>query len=194
MSKTTKSKLIDAFEDDTIVRVYRANLEDGWADGYVEGIGKDFFVLGLIDKSIRFDGYNCFRLRDVTKCVSPAPHANFLQTALKKQKLKRPDFKAWELSSLSTLLESAAKRFPLLTIHLESDEAQVCYIGKLQTVSADQMTLLEVTPDGKWEARPRHYDLSHVTRVDFGSAYEEALSLVAGRSKSRSHARPNHDQ
>jgi hypothetical protein len=39
----------------------RAEDEDGWASGYVVGLGPEFFAIELIDKAIGFDGYNCLR-------------------------------------------------------------------------------------------------------------------------------------
>jgi hypothetical protein len=180
MSKAIRSKIVDAFSIGTIVRVYRETLEDGWAHGYVEAVGKDFFALSLIDDGIRFDGYNCFRFKDITKCVAPDPHADFLVSALKLRHDKRPKFKALDVSSLSALVKSAAKRFPLLTLHLEKNEDQVCFIGRLLNVSDEEISILQVTPAGKWEAEPQCYDLATITRVDFGGAYQQALFLVAG--------------
>ncbi len=185
MSTSVKSKIAKAFNDGEIARVFRGNLEDGWADGYVAAIGKDYFALSLIDKSIRFDGFNCFRFKDITTCIVPAPHADFLEAALKKRKDKRPKHEALDLSSLASLILSAAVQFPSLTVHFESEEVRVCHIGKPLTVGDDHMLMLEVTPDGTWETSPQLHDLSQITRVDFGGAYEEALLLVAGRPPGR---------
>jgi hypothetical protein len=183
MSKAIRSKIADACSSGTIVRLYRETLEHGWAHGYVEAVGKDFFALSLIDDGIRFDGYNCFRFKDISKCIAPDPNADFLVSALKLRHDKRPKFKALDVSSLSALVKSAAKRFPLLTLHLEDDGDSVCYIGRLVAVSDDEISILQVTPAGKWEADPQHYELSTITRVDFGGAYEQALFLVAGQPK-----------
>jgi hypothetical protein len=180
MSKAIRSKIVDANGTGTIVRVYRETLEDGWADGYIQAVGKDYFALSLIDKGIRFDGYNCFRFKDITKFVSPAPYAEFVEAVLKLRHDKRPKFKALDVSSLSSLVKSVAKRFPLLTLHLENDDDGACYIGRLLSVSDDEISILQVTPAGKWEANPQRYELSTITRVDFGGAYEQALFLVAG--------------
>jgi hypothetical protein len=183
MVKTVKSKIVEAFESNNIVWAYRENLEVGKAHGYVDAIGKDFFILNCIDGSIRFDGYNCMRFKDITKCVSPAPHVDFTKLALKKRKLKRQKVKGVDPSSLTSLIESAAKQYQLLVIHFEVSDPDICYIGKLLSVSKTHISLLEVTPDGTWSAKARQYKLSEITRVDFGGGYEEALSLVAGQPK-----------
>lgn len=178
-----KGKLTKAAVDATLVRVYRENLEPGWAHGYVEVIGKHWFALNLVDDGVRFNGFNCFRIADVSKVVVPDPHADFLASALKKRGEKRPRFKALDLSSLASLIRAAAKKFPLLTVHLEVEQADVCYIGRVVEVGDDHVILRDVAPDGKWRTKPDSYALSDITRVDFGGAYEQALYLVAGEPK-----------
>ena len=176
---STRTKLIKAANDGTLVRVYRDHKEPGWAHGYVEGVGKDWFALSLVDDGARFDGFNCIRVKDISKIV-PDPHANFLEAAMKKRGEKRRRFKSLDVSSLQSLMRTAMTKYPLLTVHLESDQDNVCYIGRVVTVAGDQVTMREVTPDGTWEPKNSCYEFSAITRVDFGGAYEQALYLVSG--------------
>jgi hypothetical protein len=174
-----KRQLEDAQAQSSIVRVYRADLEDGWAHGYVAALGPEFFALELIDKSIRFDGYDCLRYADITECEAPDPHSEFMTAALSARGLTRkPDFPV-DMASLPSILLTAQTSFLLVTIHLEDDD-DVCFIGKVIEIGDEKLQLLEVTPDAEWEATPTSHDLATITRVSFGGAYEEALHLVAG--------------
>jgi hypothetical protein len=179
MDATRVRKALEgAKERDEIVRVYRAGLEDGWAAGFVAGIGPEFFALQIFDKACRIDGFNCLRYRDVTDWKAPEPYSDFLRKALLARGLTPASGLAVELGSLTTILETANKAFPLVAIHLEEDEG-VCYIGRVQSITESEVSLLEISPDARWDSAPTLHPLSEITRVDFGGAYEEALHLVA---------------
>jgi hypothetical protein len=178
MSSSIRWTIRAALAQDHLLRIYRAEIENGWSTGYVVGIGPVFFALQLVDNACRFDGYLCLRYADVTGCETD-PHADFITKALAARGLTRSDAPAIDLSSLETLLHSAGAAFPLVTIHIEDVDEEVCYIGRVAKVTAKQLILHEVDPDGSWETSPSHYNLGDVTRVDFGGAYEEALWLIA---------------
>lgn len=173
-----KNAIEDAQARGEIIRVYREGLEDGWADGFVAGIGPDFFALQLIDMSCRIDGFSCLRYCDVTDLVVPGPHAQFLERALLARGQTPCGGLAIDLTSLPTLIQSAGKAFPLVTIHYEKED-EACYIGRVQSVTASEVHMLDISPDAQWNSMPTVRSLSGITRVDFGGAYEEALHLVA---------------
>ncbi|MEE8386000.1 MAG: hypothetical protein V3S01_08785, partial [Dehalococcoidia bacterium] len=148
---SAKHQLDQAAEDKCLVRVYREGLEDGWADGYIIGTGPDFFALELVDKSIRYDGCNCVRYADVTRCAIPTPHAGFIENALRMRGLRQRGSLEVDLSSVSSLLRTAGSAFPVVTIHLETEDPDTCYIGRVSAVSGDQVELKLITPDAEWE-------------------------------------------
>ena len=83
---------------------------------------------------------------------------------------------------MRNLLLSANKHFPLVTIHLEEVDPDVCYIGKVSGVDKEFVKLMCITPDGEWEEEESFYYLKDITRIDFGGAYEDALDLVATKT------------
>lgn len=176
-----RSGLSDAMTRNQVVRVYREGLEDGWATGYIVGVGPDFFAIELIDKGLRFDGFNCIRYRDVSDCAVPAPHWEFVEKALRARSLERTREFKLDLSTLPNLLTSASKLFSAVTLRFEGDEGY-CHIGSVHTIAEDHVVLREITTDGGWESDLTRHELGGVTRVDFGGAYEAALCLVAGLS------------
>jgi len=180
MSGARRAKLQEAHEYAVIIQ-FETRFEPGAVNGYVLDIGPEFFLLGLIDDNIRFNGFQCYRISDVRKLKAPAPTAEFLVKALRIRQEsidKKPEI---DLSSIAALLRSANELFPLTTIHREAINPDTCKIGKVVEIKNKQAQLLEIDPGAIWAKDPSTVRLNDVTRVDFGGAYEDALHLVGGK-------------
>ena len=147
--------------------------------GYVLDVGPRFFLLALVSDRIWFDGFGCFRVADVSNVVAD-PHATFAEAALHKRGERRPRKPRIDVRRIEDLLLSAGRAFPLVTIHCEEVNADVCRIGRVLGVKRGRVSLLEIDPAAKWERGPTEYRLSEITRVDFGGDYEIALHLIGG--------------
>jgi hypothetical protein len=147
--------------------------------GYIVDIGPKFFLLRLVSDRIKYDGYECFRIADVSS-LRPDPFADFVELALKKRREQFGPKPPVMLDGIKELLLSAAQAFPLVTIHREEVDPDACWIGKLTGISRGRASLLEIGPDAIWEASPTAYRLGEITRVNFGGDYEGALYLVGG--------------
>jgi hypothetical protein len=130
------------------------------------------------------DGFECFRISDV-KNLKPDPFAAFAEAALKKRGLRRPNKPSISVASIDSLLLSAARSFPLVTIHAESSDPDVCRIGRVVEVNRGRVSMLEINPDAKWDETPTRHRLNGITRVNFGGDYEDALQLVGGKPNPR---------
>jgi len=150
--------------------------------GYVLAVGPEFFLLQLVDDTIRFNGFECFRINGIAK-LKVDPYSSFVETALKKRKQKRSKTPRINLQSLSKILESSAKDFPLVTIHTERIDPDVCYIGRVMGIDKTNLLLLEIRPGAVWATQPTRYKLRDITRVGFGGGYEDALFIVGGEPK-----------
>jgi hypothetical protein len=84
------------------------------------------------------------------------------------------------ISSIEDVLLTASREFPLVTIHREQVNADVCSIGRVQGIDRGRVSLLEISPAAKWDEKPEIYRLNQITRVGFGADYEDALFLVGG--------------
>jgi hypothetical protein len=175
-----KRTLIDAAARGQIVRVTREELEEGWIEGYVAGIGHRLFALLEIVNAARFDGYHCRRYADVTVCEVPAPYADFMAAALRARGVVRPPDPRLNLLSMQAMLRSGGEIFPTVTIHLERLKPNVCYIGKIVSLSARQVLLREISTEGEWLDDLDAYNLRDIDKVSLGGEYEESLLLVAG--------------
>jgi hypothetical protein len=176
----SSSKLDLARRTRLLVKFFRP-FEQGSFNGYVLDIGARFFLLLVVEDACRFNGFSCLRLADVRKLEAPARYAGFAEAALKKCGQRAPRKSRVTVDTIDNLIESAAGWYPLITIHREIVNADVCAIGRVVDIRDGCVSLLEIGPDGKWEHTPTVYRLKDITRVDFGGAYENALYAVGGR-------------
>jgi hypothetical protein len=177
---TTQSGLAMALQSKQVARFTRP-FEPGFVEGYILAIGPEFFLLALLVDGVRFNGFQCFRISDVRGLRVPTKNHAFIEAALKLKKQRIPKMPRIKLTSLKELLSSANRAFPLVTIHREKFDPDICHIGRVVAVGGSQVSLLEIGPDAMWDKELCHYKLKEITRVDFGGDYEDALHLVGGR-------------
>jgi hypothetical protein len=178
MTKSRSSQLEDAWRERRFIR-FSQRFETSKIHGYVLDIGPKFFLLALVSDRIWFDGFQCFRIGDISN-VRPDPHEAFVQAALKKRDERLAKKPRVSVASLDKLLLSAGRAFPLVTICREQVAPDVCWIGRVHGVAHGRVSLLEISPHAVWDESPNEYRLREITRVRFGGEYENALHLVGG--------------
>jgi hypothetical protein len=178
MIKNLQAQLFRALTSRTLVRIERS-LESCYVDGYVVAVAKKWFVMLVLGDGVTFVGYQAYRLADLAVLTSPAPYAAFQEAVIRKRKLRRTIPRKLDFSSTAALLSSANAKFPLITIHCEEKDPELCHIGRVAATSRTSVMLNEVTPSATWENGFSTYPLAQITRIDFGGPYEEALALVA---------------
>jgi hypothetical protein len=181
MIRGLQSKLRRAMTRRAFVRVERS-IEPGRTDGFVVGVGKDWFVLQAFEAGAHSSaGYMAFRSKDVSLLTVPAPNQQFAAKALRLRGLRRQVPKGLKVGSLPALMRSANGVEPVVTIHLEALAPETCYIGRVATVAKREVELHEITPGAKWKRTTTVFLLADITRVDFGGPYEDALARIGGR-------------
>ena len=178
MRESIRRQLQDAQENALVVSFERQQFERGQALGYVIDIGPTFFLLLVIEHGSRFNGFQAMRIGDVSKLDVPHRHAGFVEAALRacsERMVRKPRVR---VDSVVDLLESAGRTFPLVAIHCEAVDPEVCYIGKFLGFEQRKVRLREIDTDANWHVEDSLYRLKDITRVDFGGHYEEALHLV----------------
>ena len=158
---------------------FSRRFEDSSVRGYVLDVGPHFFLFALVSDRIWFDGFECFRVNDVRN-VRPDPYATFVETALLKRAERMPRKPRVSVASIKDLLLSANLAFPLVTIHREHVDPDVCSIGRVVGINRGRVSLLEINPDATWDTKANEHPLSEITRVSFGGDYEDALAVVGG--------------
>jgi hypothetical protein len=107
-------------------------------------------------------------------------YSEFAESALRKRGENLPAKTKINLATIEELLISASRAFPLVTIHREEFDPDVCYIGRVVAVVGGELRLLEIGPDATWDLEPTSYYVNEITHVNFGGDYEDALYLVGG--------------
>jgi hypothetical protein len=182
MTQARNLKLSQAHSNAIVLR-FSNPYDEGWTHGYVLDIGPQFFLLGLIDESMKFNGFQCQLVSDLRRIKVPDPYEDFIVAALRKRGQSIDAKPEIDLSSLPALLKSANALFPLVTIHRERAKPGECFIGKVLDISERNLLLHTIDPGAVWHKKPSRFRLSEITRVDFGGGYEEALHLVGGNPK-----------
>lgn len=178
------SVLRDAWEAGTIVRLERtAHFGDGRVDGRVAGVSRQLVAIAVVGEGIRPNGIQVFRIADIVSAKAPAPYASFIQRVFRARRLRWPRLGKVELTSWRSLVETADA--PVVTVHREARDPDVCHIGKFVRTNARRGTMVTISPDATWDV-DELLDLAwrDVTRIDFGGDYEDALVLVGGRAPS----------
>jgi hypothetical protein len=152
--------------------------------GYIAGVGADLCLVTMIDDRIRWDGFLVCRNRDL-RDLREEPYATFVATALRRRGARRPAKPRVELANFARVLRSAGRSFPLVTIHRERVDAEICQIGAVVAVDARQVVLHEIRPGARWQTSLDTYPLREITRIEFGGSYEDALHVVGGNPPRR---------
>lgn len=181
MRKSRTAQLVDAQRARTMVRI-TSRFEQLPIRGYVRAVGPRFFALELVSDRIRFDGFECLRISDLS-VIAPDPYSAFAEAALKMRGEVGEKKARIQVGNIESILKSANQAFPLISIHREKVDPNVCQIGKVVKVGRGKVSLLEIRPNATWRMRPDEYRLSEITRVSFGGDYEDALHIVGGVAK-----------
>ena len=110
---------------------------------YVASVGADLVMFLLIDDRIRFDGFQILRIRDL-RGLREEPRAEFVETVLRRRRLRRPATPRIRLGCFGDALRSASRQFPLVAIHRERADPDVCHIGAVVEVQEHRVVLREV--------------------------------------------------
>lgn len=84
------------------------------------------------------------------------------------------------LDDTAGLVRTAALAWPLVTLHFELDNPDVCYLGRPAGFTARSVRWRDISPQAEWDDEVALRQLARVTRVDFGGRYEDALAIVGG--------------
>ncbi|TDO98883.1 hypothetical protein [Marinomonas balearica] len=162
-----------------VVRIFREDLDgpDNWTDGFVVDANEEMVLLQLVDDGVHLNGYQILFLEDISDFVHPAPFNDFQKRVLelRDEEIEDPEV---DLDDLAVLLVDISEEFGLVTLHREEVEADSCEIGRVIRADAVSFELEEIGSDARWFDETFEYDLYDITRIEFGSSYEEALILA----------------
>lgn len=147
--------------------------------GCVVEVSPKWVLLHHLEGVFFLNGYVAVRMKHVRK-VKRLTGETVVATGLRHFGEEPRPPEEIDLSSTRALLLSAGAAYPLVTIHTERRDPDVCYVGRPEGVDGRGLRLREITPAGEWRRKATHWRLSDITRIDFGGRYEVALDLVGG--------------
>jgi len=151
--------------------------------GFVIEWKADLTLVQIFDNELFvLDGYAVFRNCDVKRwrCIRAD---EFLARAAKLKRLRLSAPIGVTIDSMSAALSSAGKSFPLITIHQERINKEVCFVGKYLGTTQRALRILSINPEAQWEAEDV-YRPKDITLLEFGGTYEILLNRMAGKAKS----------
>jgi len=162
-----------------VVRIFREEIDgpDNWTDGFIIAANEEMVLMQLIDDGVHLNGYQILFLEDMSDFMHPAPFHDFQKRVLESrgEEIEDPEV---DLDDLAVLLMDISEEFGLVTIHREEVDSDGCEIGRVLRADATTFELEEIGSDARWFDETYEYDLYDITRIEFGSAYEDALLLA----------------
>lgn len=172
MGQEERKLLNAAKEQKNMVVVYRDDIGGTYYGGIPVMLSGELAVLAK-EREFSLDGYVAFRLRDVTH-VEQYDDNDFCRRVLEGEGVYRqvspPKIRGCR--DIADLLQGVLQGYRgWLTVECESPEDTLFYVGKVQSVNANVMTLLRVDADGTWHQKPVGVPLEDITCVTFGGGY-----------------------
>ena len=176
-----RAQLREAQEQQTLVRLWREELEHGSFCGYVGGVGREFFLLWVVGDGITYDGMYVMRHRDISELEAPDKHHAFFEKALALKHISPRPPRGFPLDNIRDVIQAAGQQAPVIGVHVNSeDESEVCYIGRLDSVDEDGFYLQELSPDAEWMLEASFFSWDEVSTVSIEDGYALSLLAVAG--------------
>src|SRR3546814_487651 len=102
-----RAQLREAQQKQTLVRLWREELEHGSFCGYVGGVGREFFLLWVVGDGITYDGMYVMRHRDISELEAPDKHHAFFEKALALKHILPRMPRGFPLDSIREVIQAA---------------------------------------------------------------------------------------
>jgi len=148
-------------------------------EGFVVGCSEEVILFHRLDwDTFTLNGYLGILNKDVSayRFFDKKDYWDFRAAAHFKLAPKIPE--GIRVSSLRDLISSAGEHYPLLRVHRERIDPDVCFIGRLGSMSSATFSIDDLNSSAEWTG-PRRIRFQDVTRIDFDGGYQRALAVVA---------------
>ncbi len=152
--------------------------ESAWLNGILIDASHELLLLQMVSNDIYLNGYQIIRRRDISHIEFPIPHEAFIlkALALRDQRPSHPGH--INLTTMESALKSIARLSDLVIIHQEITDPDMCWVGHIKKLDNELLQLRTITPDAVLVNHCDDYDTECITRVEFDSAYTQALWQV----------------
>jgi len=151
--------------------------------GFVVDFSDSLILFHVLEMdTFRLNGYTVVREQDVREYRFFAKPEYWQFRAVRHFRLQPARPAGISVATLPELLTSVARRYPLMTLHLERKDPDACYIGPLVKMTDRTFTIADLDCNAEWTG-PRRMRFSDITRVDFGGGYETTLAVTAPKRR-----------
>jgi hypothetical protein len=160
------------------VELSRKPIDHNPLSGFLLARSKRLTLIHLLSTDVmELNGYTVVRNKDISRTRILTPGA-FVLRALRLKRITPEPKEGLSIADWPGLLRSADTLFPVVTIHQEILDPEVCFIGRVVLMTNQSYSLKEINPKARW-SRSRRYLFSDLSKVDFGGGYEASLAAVA---------------
>ena len=181
MSKSREpSRLtLEGFKDSgQLVRMRRKKVgNDGDICGYIEAVGKRWTVIRVVTDNVYWDGFELLRTKHITKARElPVALTGYITRALATHVdvASFPDLSPG--ADTEEMLRAVGNASSLVCLHIEKDDPDVCFIGRIVRFDEKWFELLQIRPNGTWKSEGTYFNYSEITRVQIGDRYNEGFA------------------
>jgi hypothetical protein len=177
-----RSTLGAVLTDQTRVKIRRSITGSDTVDGFVVATGTTWTVLALLDGSwMALDGYVALRTADITKVEHCGGPDSFVRKVLERQKEWPPRSPGQlDLDHVEGFVQSLSARFALMALWNETERPDELVVGHIVATTTGSVTALLIDPEASWYDEPAQLPLANVSRIDFATHYNAALSAIGG--------------
>ena len=132
-----------------------------------------------MDDSIRLDGFDALRLADIARIRSSFKNRAFYVRGLASKRRTAATNASYNLISTRALLESIQANNALLTIEREAGDADGTDVGRITSFARHDCAMRTISPGAVWRSGRERIAYKDITRIGFGSEYDETIAAVA---------------
>lgn len=176
----------EIIENKWIVEFDRKPFDKAKAFGFVLACNDDYTLIQILDKSwYELDGYCVFRNDSVKKFCVYDDENYFLNEVVKLKKLEPTTIPQVSIDCWHTILQTVNDNFNLVGVELELAYKNKLYIGKLEKAGKKKFSLITLDREAVWDDLPFKWELKHLTKVCFGSSYNNTLWEISESRKEK---------
>jgi len=147
--------------------------------GFVVGESSALVVLHRVSDRYDLDGYCALPLGEVTSINESFAKRDLYQRVVQLKALAPVPPEGIDFTSMRTLMESAQEVFGVLVIAREKVQPSEVEVGTIRMTSEDTYVLRWLTGTAEWENDDRPFRYRDITKLEFGTEYEQMLLAVA---------------
>lgn len=151
--------------------VRREHISGATDNAFVSAIGRDLTVLSMVSDNCAFDGVWIVRTEDITYLRWGTEYLQAKARVLEGSPSSPEPVGYVDISDWGSAIRSVTERHPVLTLHRERTNDDVCDVAAevevLESVVIGESISIRGTRDGRFSI-----ELDDITRLDFAGGYE----------------------